>query len=180
MSAALENEEGFAFVTMGLGWDPEALRWLGGKPDIDLNAAALLFTGDSIADVVYHEQLASQDGAVRLLGDNTTGEGEGDDELITVDLTRLPPTVTTVFFVVTSYTGQPFGQIQNAFCRLIDGMSNTEFARYELDGGRGSTGFVMGKLFRSAQGLWLYQPIAETIQAKHPVEAVHQLAPYLP
>ncbi|MEV0295217.1 TerD family protein [Nocardia sp. NPDC050710] len=182
MSAVLENEgdTGLAFVTMGLGWDPVGGRWLGGgKPDIDLNAAAVLFAGESLVDVVYHEQLMSEDGSVRLLGDSTTGAGEGDDEVITVDLTRLTPTVTAVIFIVTSYSGQPFEQIGNAFCRLVDGMNGIEFARYELDGGHGATGFVMGTLTRSPRGLWQYRPIAETMQAKHPVEAVPQLAPYL-
>ena len=178
MSTA-ETSQGLAFVTMALGWDPERGRWLeGGRPDIDLNAAALMFSGDAIADVVYHEQLMSQDGSVRLLGDNVTGEGEGDLEVITVDLTRLPEQVTTIFFIVTSYTGQPFGQIDNAYCRLVDGMADVEFARYDLDGGRGATGFVMGKLIRTVQG-WVYQEIGLNLQAKHPVEAIPQLAQFL-
>ncbi|MFC9893943.1 TerD family protein [Nocardia sp. NPDC127579] len=178
MSTA-EADRGLAFVTMALGWDPARGRWLvGGKPDIDLNAAALLFAGDAIADVVYHEQLMSQDGSVRLLGDNTTGEGEGDLEVITVDLTRLPERVSAVFFIVTSYTGQAFGQIDNAYCRLVDGIADQEFARYELDGGRGATGFVLGKLLRTTQG-WVYHEIGVTLAAKHPVEAVPQLAQFL-
>ncbi|MGW0245153.1 TerD family protein [Nocardia goodfellowii] len=178
MSTA-EASQGLAFVTMALGWDPAQGRWLeGGRPDIDLNAAALMFSGENIADVVYHEQLMSQDGSVRLLGDNTTGEGEGDLEVITVDLTRLPDHLTTIFFIVTSYSGQPFGQIDNAFCRMVDAMADVEFARYELDGGRGATSFVLGKLIRTEQG-WVYQEIGVNLPAKHPVEAVPQLAPFL-
>ncbi|MEU8898504.1 TerD family protein [Nocardia sp. NPDC048505] len=174
-----EADQGLAFVTMALGWDPARGRWLdGGRPDIDLNAAAMMFAGNTIADVVYHEQLMSQDGSVRLLGDNTTGEGEGDLEVITVDLTRLTEEVSSIFFIVTSYTGQPFGQIDNAFCRLVDGIADLEFARYELDGGHGATGFVLGKLIRTIQG-WVYQEINVNLNAKHPVEAVPQLTQFL-
>lgn len=159
-------------ITMAIGWDPAYQR-------VDLNAAALLFAGTDIIDAVYHEQLMSKDGAVRHLGDSTTGEGDGDNELITVDLTRLPPEVTSVFFAVTSYTGQSFGQIRNAFCRLIDGVSGTEITRYDLDGERPSTGMVMGRAVRAAEG-WRFEPIGQGITAEHPVEVVPQLAAYLP
>ncbi|MCP2274907.1 tellurium resistance protein TerZ [Nocardia amikacinitolerans] len=169
-----------ALVTMGVGWDPAAKRrWLPGKAaDIDLNAAALLFANDAILDVVYHEQLMSQDGAVRHLGDSTTGEDDGDDELITMDLTRIAPQVTTVILLVTCYTGQTFEQIDNAFCRVIDGMTETEIARYNLSKIHAHTGFLAGKLVRTQEG-WEYRSIDEEIQAEHPVEAVPQLAPFL-
>ncbi|WP_433654709.1 TerD family protein [Nocardia sp. CA-128927] len=168
------------YVNMALGWDPvRRRRWFGTRTkDIDLNAAALLFTDDHMVDVVYHEQLGSADGAVRHLGDSTTGEGKGDNEIITVDLTRLTPEVTTVFFIVTSYTGQTFEQIENAFCRVVDGVSGTEIARYDLTGGGPHTGLIMGKLFRS-QGSWQFDAIGEGIWARHPVEAVSQLTTFV-
>ncbi|MET7771244.1 TerD family protein [Nocardia sp. NPDC005366] len=181
MSTPVDNEgaEGLAWVTMGLGWDPDTGRWLaGGRPDIDLNAAALLFEGDVLIDAVYHEQLMSQDGSVRLLADNVTGEGPGDDEVLTVDLTRISPNATTVVFLVTSYAGQSFEQIDNAFCRFVDGVNDVEFARYILDNGPDRTGFVPGKLVRTTLG-WQYQPIGVAIEANHPVEAIPQLAPFL-
>lgn len=168
------------YVTMALGWDPvRQARWFKSRrKDIDLNAAALLFAGTQITDVVYHEQLASRDGSVRHLGDSTTGEGKGDDEVITVDLTRLPADVTTVIFLVTCYTGQTFQHIENAFCRLVDGRSNTEIARYDLSGGGAHTGWVMGKVSRSHRG-WQFQSIGAAIQSQHPVEAVPQLTTFL-
>lgn len=167
-------------VTMALGWDPvRTSRWLRSRSvDIDLNAAALLFAADQIVDVVYHEQLSSRDGSVRHLGDSTTGEGKGDNEIITVDLTRLPPEVTTIVFIVTSYSGQTFDQIENAFCRLVDGMSDTEIARYDLTGGGPHTGLVLGKLFRTNE-VWQFDPIGEPIRAQHPVEAIPQLRAFL-
>lgn len=178
MFITLHDEGGIAldYVTMALGWDPvRAPRWLGmrGK-DIDLNAAALLFAEGQIVDVVYHEQLISRDGAVRHLGDSTTGEGKGDNEIITVDLTRLTPEVTTVVFIVTCYTGQTFEQIENAFCRLIDSVSGVEVARYDLSGGGSHTGLVMGKVFRTG-GVWQFGSIGDAISARHPAEAVPQV-----
>ncbi|WP_378740015.1 TerD family protein [Nocardia brasiliensis] len=170
---------GLDYVNMALGWDPvRKNRWLGGGKDIDLNAAALLFADDNIVDVVYHEQLTSRDGSLRHLGDSTTGEGDGDNEIITVDLTRLTPEVSTVFFIVTCYTGQTFEQIENAFCRVIDGVSGAEIARYDLTGGGSYTGLVMGKLTRS-DNVWRFDAIGEGIRAQHPAEAVAQLKTFV-
>ncbi|WP_327096715.1 TerD family protein [Nocardia vinacea] len=182
MFVTLRDETGKAldYVTMALGWDPVHRRkWFSTRTkDIDLNAAALLYADDRITDVVYHEQLTSTDGSVRHLGDSTTGEGKGDNEIITVDLTRMTPEVTTVFFIVTSYTGQTFEQIENAFCRVVDGVSGTEIARYDLTSSRSHTGLIMGKLFRG-QGMWQFDAIGEGIWARHPVEAVTQLTAFV-
>lgn len=180
MFVTLRDETGVPinYVEMGLGWDPARRRLFGGRAaEIDLNAAALLFSGSDIVDVVYHEQLTSRDGSVRHHGDSVTGEGKGDDEVITVDLTRISPQVTAVIFLVTSYSGQSFEQIDNAFCHLVDGVNGIELARYELDGGE-HTGFVMGRLF-SALGEWQYEPIGAAIFAGHPVEAVSQVIRFL-
>ncbi|MGW4845404.1 TerD family protein [Nocardia brasiliensis] len=182
MFTTLRDENGAAldYVTMALGWDPvRPGRWFGapGK-DIDLNASALLFAGDQIADVVYHEQLSSRDGAVRHLGDSTTGEGKGDNEIITVDLTRLTPEITAAVFIVTCYTGQTFEQIENAFCRLIDSVSGIELARYDLSAGGSHTGLVMCKVYRS-DGVWQFESIGETIRAEHPAEAVPLVREFL-
>ncbi|MFI6870323.1 TerD family protein [Nocardia sp. NPDC050406] len=179
MFVTLRDETGapLNYVGMALGWDPARRRLFGGPVEnIDLNAAALLFSGADIVDVVYHEQLTSRDGSVRHHGDSVTGEGKGDIETITVDLTRLSPQVTNVIFLVTSYSGQTFEQIDNAFCRLVDGVG-AEIARYDLEHGE-HTGFVMGRLF-PVEGAWHYEPIGAAIFAEHPVEAVSQVTRYL-
>ncbi|WP_406271516.1 tellurium resistance TerZ family protein [Nocardia sp. NBC_00881] len=175
-----ESGTGLDYVRMALGWDPvHRRRWFGRRSkDIDLNASALLFAEDRLVDVVYHQQLNSTDGSVRHLGDSTTGEGKGDNEIITVDLTRLAPQITTVIFIVTCYTGQTFQQIDNAFCRVVDGMSGTEITRYDLGGGGSHTGLVMGKLVHSSDG-WQFDEIGAAIHAQHPVEAVSQLTAFL-
>ncbi|WP_245721641.1 TerD family protein [Nocardia crassostreae] len=161
------------YLTVGLGWDPARGRW---APDIDLNVAAFLFSADSLVDVVYHEQLNSADGAVRHHGDSITGEGRGDNEIISVDLTRLSPAVTTVLFLVTCYTGQSFAEIRNAYCRVVDQVSSTEIARSELSG-LPSSGLVLGALDRVSG--WRFRPINQGIDARHPVEAAPLLTYYL-
>lgn len=164
---------------MALGWDPvRHSRFRSHAKDIDLNAAALLFAEDHIVDVVYHQQLISRDGSVRHLGDSTTGEGKGDNEVITVDLTRIPAQITTIVFLVTSYTGQTFDQIENAFCRVVDSATGTEIARYDLSTDASHTGLVMGKVFRHG-GPWRFEPIGEAIRAQHPVEAIPHMTRFL-
>lgn len=168
------------FLRMGLGWDPIEKRGLFGNrsADIDLDASAVLFADQNLIDVAYYGQLRSKDGSVQHQGDNLTGEGAGDDEVVLVDLTRIPPHVNTVMFIVTSYKGHSFEQVQNAFCRLVDGTTNGELARYTLQGGMPYTGMVMAKVYREGSE-WKLQAIGEGIQAKHPGEAAPQLGRFL-
>jgi len=168
------------YLRMGLGWDPIEKRGLFGNrsADIDLDASAVLFADHNIVDVAYYGQLQSKDGSIQHQGDNLTGEGAGDDEVVLVDLTRIPAHITTVMFVVTSYKGHSFEQVQNAFCRLVDGTTNGELARYTMQGGMPFTGMVMAKVYREGNS-WKLQAIGEGIQAKHPGEAAPQLGRFL-
>ncbi|NKY37941.1 stress protein [Nocardia speluncae] len=179
---SLRKEDGAAltFVKMGLGWDPVQQRGLFGSRtvDIDLDASVVMFADMNPVDVAYYGQLTSKDGSIRHQGDNLTGEGAGDDEVILVDLMRIPAHVNSLVFVVTSYKGHTFGQVQNAFCRLIDGGNNAELARYSLTGGTPTTAMAMAKLFRVG-GDWKMQAIGEGFNAKHPGEAIPQLGRFL-
>jgi tellurium resistance protein TerZ len=143
-------------VRMGLAWDPVRKRTLfGSRPQtIDLDASALLFdSAGNLVDQVWFKQLDSKDGSVHHTGDNLTGEGEGDDESIQVDLTRVPPSVTTLVFTVNSFTGQDFTQIANATCRLVDEANGgTEIAKYNLTGSGPHTAQIMAKLTRDPTG----------------------------
>ncbi|MEU8895357.1 TerD family protein [Nocardia sp. NPDC048505] len=178
----LRKEGGAAltFVKMGLGWDPVQTRGMFGNRtvDIDLDASVIMFADANPADYAYYGQLSSKDGSVRHQGDNLTGEGEGDDEVILVDLTRIPAHISTLVFVVTSYKGHTFEQVQNAFCRLIDGTNNAELARYTLAGGMAFTAMAMAKVYRVGQD-WKMQALGEGFQAKHPGEAIPQLGRFL-
>ncbi|ATL66135.1 TerD family protein [Nocardia terpenica] len=181
MAIPLLGEDGLPieYLLIGLGWDPlNRRRWYGSlRVAVDLNLAVLLFADDHLTDVVYHEQLTSTDGAVRLLGDNVTGEGPGADEVVTVDLTRLSPAVTTVIPLVTCYTGQTFEQVDNGFCQLVDAASEARIARYDLPRGP-HTGLVVGALDR-ADPAWQYREIMQPLDASHPVDAIPHVRRYL-
>ena len=143
-------------VRMGLGWDAVKKRGLFGSrsQSIDLDASALLFRADgTLVDQVWFQQLDSVDGSVHHTGDNRTGAGDGDDESIQVDLSRVPASVTTLVFTVNSFTGQNFSQIENAFCRLIDETAgDTEIAKYTLTGSGDYTAQIMAKVSRDGSG----------------------------
>lgn len=142
-------------VRMGLGWDAVKKRgFFGSKSQsIDLDASCLLFDGSGrLVDQVWFQQLRTRDGSVVHTGDNVTGMGEGDDESIVVDLQALPAGVTTLVFVVNSFTGQDFSQIENAFCRLVDETTGAELARYDLSGAGSHTAQVMAKVSRQGTG----------------------------
>ncbi|MCG7206637.1 TerD family protein [Streptomyces arenae] len=153
-------------VRMGLGWQAAQrkgfLAKLAGAREIDLDASAVLFAGGQPADVVFFQHLVSDDGSVRHLGDNLTGgAGAGaDDEVILVDLGRVPPHVDQIVFTVNSFTGQTFAEVQNAFCRLVDETTGQELARYTLSGGGAHTAQIMAKLYRAGGG-WQLKAIGE-------------------
>jgi tellurium resistance protein TerZ len=141
---------------MGLGWDAVKKRGLFGgskEQSIDLDASCLLFgAGRQLLDQVWFSNLRSGDGAVTHTGDNRTGAGDGDDESIIVDLGTLSPSVQELVFVVNSFTGQNFSQIENAFCRLINERTGQELARYDLSSGGSHTAQVMSKVSRGSDG----------------------------
>ena len=157
-SVSLKKADGGTLtrVRMGLGWDAQKVRgFLGRKKekDIDLDASCLLFdAAGTLVDQVWFSQLRSADGALTHLGDNRTGAGDGDDESIVVDLTAVNPQVKTLVFVVNSYSGETFSQIENAFCRLIDATNEQEVARYDLSGSGGHTAQIMAKVTRDGAG----------------------------
>ncbi|WP_405490121.1 TerD family protein [Nocardia sp. NBC_00511] len=168
------------FVKMGLGWDPVNIqhKWGSRPAEIDLDASALMYAGQSLVDVAYYGQLVTKDGAIRHSGDNLTGEGKGDDEVITVDLTRVGSHITSIVFVITSYAGHTFERVRNAFWRLIDGTTSTELTRSNLSAGGPHTGMVVAKV-HIEDGVWKVQALGHPIQAGHPVEAASQVTKYL-
>ncbi|WP_433593103.1 TerD family protein [Nocardia sp. CA-145437] len=179
----LRKEGGVALtrIRMGLGWDPAKQGGLFGRraANIDLDAWVAMFADRHLVDVAYYGQLISKDGSIRHSGDNLTGEGAaGDDEVILVDLSRIPRHVNTLLFIVTSYQGHTFEQVSNAYCRLVDDTTQAELARYALAGGMPFTAIAMAKVFRSG-GEWKLQAIGEGFQAKHPGEAVPQLGRFI-
>jgi tellurium resistance protein TerZ len=124
---SLEKEAGTRLrkVVMGLGWDARkrgGFLGLGGRaPQTDLDASCVLFDEQKqLVDACWFRQLRSQDGSVQHTGDNRTGAGDGDDEQIVIDLTRVPAHVNTLMFTVNSFTNVTFDRIENALCRVFD------------------------------------------------------------
>lgn len=169
---SLEKEAGapLSRVFMGLGWDVAKKGGLLGKlmggSSIDLDASCLLFDKNKqLVDIVYFGQLNSKDGSIRHSGDNLTGEGEGDDEVINVDLDRVSPNVEYLVFTVCSYRGQTFNQVENAFCRLVDSSGDKEIAKFTITGGGDYTGMLMAKLYRH-NGEWKMQALGDHANAR--------------
>ena len=178
---SLEKEAGKSLtsVVMGLGWDvakPKGfLGKLGGSGSIDLDASCVLLdAAGAIVDTVWFRQLQSKDGSIVHTGDNLTGAGDGDDEQIRVDLSRIPAHVTTLVFVVNSFTGQNFSKIENAYCRLVDQSSGHEIAKYDLSGGGAHTAQLMAKLYRH-QGEWKMHALGENASGR----TFHDLMPVI-
>lgn len=156
-SVSLTKNDGgsLTHVRMGLGWDAVKKKGLFGSKtqSIDLDASAVLYDGaKNVVDQVWFQQLASKDGSLQHSGDNRTGAGDGDDESVTVHLDRVPATVTQIVFIVNSFTGQNFTQIENAYCRLVDETNGQEIARYELTGSGTHNAQLMAKVVRDGAG----------------------------
>lgn len=180
LSLTKQNGESLTYLRLGLGWDSAvpAKRGFFGKlkatEDIDLDASAILFdAGKRALEVVFYNQLSSRDGSIQHTGDNLTGDGDGDDETITVNLGSVSPAVQHIVFVITSYSQQTFDMVQNAFCRVLDDSvsGSPEVANYQLGESGPYTAMVMAKLSR-AGGAWTFQAIGAPANGKTPSEVI--------
>lgn len=172
---------GLRHVMVGLGWDEAEQTQKGffglfSKPKpIDCDASAILCgsTG-KFRDCVYYGNLKLFDGSVVHQGDNLTGEGDGDDEQIMVDISRLSADVHKIVFVVNIYNAnerkQHFGMIQNAFIRLVDMDKQTELCRFNLsENYYGMEGMIVGEIYRS-NGEWKFNAIGQPVQSASRVD----------
>ena len=156
---------GLTAVTVGLGWDA---RTTDGQP-FDLDASAIVVGGDgrvlSDGHFVFFNQLASSDGSVRHQGDNRTGQGDGDDEKIDIDLSALPAAADRVVFAVAIHEAderrQSFGQVRSAFMRVVDRTSAAELGRYDLsEDSATETAMVFGEVYRSGSD-WKFRAVGQ-------------------
>ena len=149
-------------VKMGLGWEP-AFR---GK-DIDLDASVIAYGPNrNHIDSCYFGKLSILNGAIKHSGDNLTGEGAGDDEVIVVDLGRLPADATGLVFTVNSFSGQKFTEVAKAYCRLIDAASGEELVRFDLTGAEPQTGVMMAKLIKQFSGEWEMTAMGDFVKSR--------------
>ncbi|GAA3618947.1 TerD family protein [Streptomyces fenghuangensis] len=152
-------------VIVGLGWDARTTT----GTDFDLDASALLTNaeGKVVSDqhFVFFNNLTSPDGSVEHTGDNLTGEGEGDDEVIKVNLAGVPAEVAKIVFPVSIYEAetrqQSFGQVRNAYIRVVNQADNRELARYDLsEDASTETAMVFGELYRHGAE-WKFRAIGQ-------------------
>ena len=156
---------GLAAVTVGLGWDA---RTTDGQPfDLDASAIVVGADGKALSDghFVFFNQLASSDGSVRHQGDNRTGQGDGDDEKIDVDLAQLPAGAQRVVFSVAIHEAdarqQSFGQVRGAFMRVVDRAGGAELGRYDLsEDSATETAMVFGEVYRSGAE-WKFRAVGQ-------------------
>lgn len=149
-------------VKMGLGWEP-AFR---GK-DIDLDASVIAYGPQrNHIDSCYFGKLSILNDAVKHSGDNLTGEGGGDDEVIMVDLSRIPTETTALVFTVNSFTGQKFTEVAQAYCRLIDAASGEELVRFDLAEAEPQTGVLMAKLIKQFSGEWEMTAVGDFVKSR--------------
>ena len=164
-----KGNPGLSKIIVGLGWDTN--RYDGGY-DFDLDASAFLLGANGKVpqdtDFIFYGNLSHSSGAVEHTGDNLTGEGEGDDEVIKVDLSLMPANVEKVAFTVTIYDSdvrrQNFGQVSNAYIHIMDAVTGTEVIRYDLGEDFSiETAVVVGELYRH-NGEWKFNAIGSGFQ----------------
>lgn len=149
-------------VRMGLGWEP-ARR---GR-SIDLDASVIAYGPDrGKIDSCYFGKLRILNSAIQHSGDNLTGDGAGDDEVITVHLGGIPPEVSGLVFVVNSFSGQKFSDVTKAYCRLTDAQTGEELVRFDLAGAEARTGVIMAKLIRQFSGEWEMTALGSFVDAR--------------
>ena len=159
-----KTNPGLKNILIGLGWDTN--KYDGGS-DFDLDASVFLLKADGKVngneDFVFYGNLKHVSGSVEHLGDNLTGAGEGDDEQIKIDLSKVPENVEKIDFAVTIYEAderkQNFGQVENAFIRVMNAENNEELIRYDLgEDFSVETAVVIGELYRN-KGEWKFNAI---------------------
>lgn len=164
-----KGNPGLSKIIVGLGWDTNKYD---GRADFDLDAAAFLLAANgkvaSDSDFVFYGNLKHSSGGVEHMGDNLTGEGDGDDEQIKVNLAAVPASVDKIGFTVTIYEAesrkQNFGQVSNAYIRIVDETSNAELIRYDLgEDFSVETAVVVGELYRN-NGEWKFNAIGSGFQ----------------
>lgn len=169
-----KDNSGLDKIIIGLGWDEAQkkggfLSFLSNSTSIDCDASALLLQDGklkSTSDIVYFGNLNHSSGAVKHMGDNLTGEGDGDDEQIVVKLNSLPQNYDKIILIVNIYDPvkrkQDFGMIKNAFIRLVDARNNSEICKYNLsENYQGATSMIFGEVYRHS-GEWKFNAVGQS------------------
>lgn len=164
VSLAKEARSGLSRITLGVGWDVAKGGFFGrmlGGGEIDLDASCLTFdAGKAVLETVWFGELINASGTIRHSGDNLTGEGDGDDESISIQLDRLDAKVEFIVLTVNSFRGQTFDKVANAFGRVVDNQSGREMVRFDISDSGPHTGLILASLTRNG-GQWDFKAIGE-------------------
>merc|ERR1719326_2858654 len=145
----LDLPQGLGQITVGLGWDVDE-----GECDLDVSAVLMDSDGKDV-EAVFFGRLESEEHGIQHTGDNLTGEGEGDDEQIIVNLDQIGESIQQIFFVVNIYTPhRTFMQVAEPFCRVVDNSSGAELCRYALRDAGSESGLIIARIAREAGGRW--------------------------
>lgn len=159
---------------VGLGWDP--VKTLFG-PDIDIDASIICIDENDLAEfTVYYGATKHPSGAILHYGDNLTGEGDGDDEVIEIDLNKLPNSIVRLAVIINIYEAyhrkQHFGKVNNCFVHVTDKESGNELVRYDVDGNYDNmTGIFVADIYRY-KGEWKFKAIGEGVRVKNIAEMI--------
>lgn len=182
---SLEKGDGSSLtkIFIGAGWDVAKKGGLfgmfSGGDSIDLDSSAIMFDeNNKPLDSIWFGQLQSRDGSIKHSGDNRTGDGDGDDEVIHVDLTQVPSQVKSIVFTISSFRGQTFEKVENAYCRVVDSTTNTEIAKYNLSAQGNYTALIIAKVYRH-NGAWKMSALGETCNGKTIQDMVPSILPIL-
>jgi tellurium resistance protein TerD len=174
ISLEKSSDAGLSRVIMGLGWDAKKVK-TGGflgmfaketTQSIDLDASCVMFdAAGAQTDTVWFRQLASKCGSVSHTGDNRTGDGDGDDEAIEVDLSKVPAEVARVAIAVTIHDAEPrrlnFGMVSNAYVRIVNQATNQEIARYDLaEDASTETALIFAEVYRHNND-WKFKAVGQ-------------------
>jgi tellurium resistance protein TerD len=163
-----KESPGLVKVIVGLGWDPRAT----GGATFDLDGSAFLLRADGKVrnddDLIFYNNLVSDDGSVEHSGDNRTGAGAGDDERLTIDLARVPAEIDKIAVAVTIHEAegrhQNFGMVGHAFIRCLNGIDEREIARFDLSEDSSSeTAMIFGELYRAGSE-WKFRAVGQGYQ----------------
>ena len=155
-----KEEPNLKQIMCGLGWDvaPKSGGFFGGGKQFDLDSSVICLDANKkltdVKNIIYFGNLRHSSSAITHQGDNLTGAGEGDDEVINIDLPLIPPSIVYLVFAINIYKcnnrRQDFSMVDNAFVRLVNRTNNKELARYNLSGAeyQGMTGMILAEVYR--------------------------------
>jgi len=166
----LDLPQNLGHITIGLGWDVDE-----GECDLDVSAVLMDHSGNDV-EAVFFGRLESEEHGIQHTGDNLTGEGDGDDEQILVNLDQIGDAVKQVFFVVNIYTPQKtFSQVAQPFCRVVDNSSGSELCRYSLRDAGNESGLIIAKIAREAGDRWGFHALGLPCRGRTYKDSVAQL-----